>query len=372
VANLLVVPLVAITVPLGMLLAATAPISAQLATILAATLNLTTSAILWLTERLGSALVTGKPSVFVVAWLYALIALLVWFNQAWAKKAFAALALTGLCAIVWVKALTPAKMETTLLDTQQGEATYCALPSGANMLVDAGSSSNQIVETFLKSKGVRTIDFLAVTSSGTVPESAATVMLNKFRVRHLILPFCATSDRFLTPLTHLAESLGTNVLVLSQGDSISGLGAEIECLAPKPLFTAFSDNKSSSAGRPALVLRITSQGKSILLAGSLGSDQQLVWGHDPNRRDSGSCPPAVSTVQSDLMLAADKGSPRVNSDWLLDQVQPSVIVFSGRLRPDAKFAARAAQRGILLHSLRQNGALTWFTGPGGSRLVTMN
>jgi len=300
--------------------------------------------------------VTGKPSIFIVAWLYGLIALLVWLQRPLAKKAFVALALTGLCAIVWVKALTPGRMETTILDTKQGEATYCSLPSGANLLVDAGSSRNQIVETFLKSKGVRTIDFLAITSSGIEPVSAAALVLDNFKVRHLILPFYVAGDRFLPALAHEAESLGTNLLVLSQGDSLGGLGAEIECLAPNPVFSALSNSKSSNLGRPGLVLRITSEGKSILLAGSLGSDQ-LLQGSD---------------VQSDLMLAAGKGSPRVNSDWLLDQVQPGVIVFSGRLRPDAKLAARAAQRGIILHSLRHDGALTWITSPAGSRLVTMN
>ncbi|MEO0107719.1 MAG: ComEC/Rec2 family competence protein, partial [candidate division WOR-3 bacterium] len=108
-ANLVAMPFVTLATPLGLLLVAVAPFSSHIAQLLANTLGLVTSGIIRLTEQFGSAdwamIVTGQPKLWIVVWLYCLVALLVAIRQRWAQRALVGIALGGLGLLVWGNAL---------------------------------------------------------------------------------------------------------------------------------------------------------------------------------------------------------------------------------------------------------------------------
>ncbi len=61
-------------------------------------------------------------------------------------------------------------LEVTFLDVGQGDAIFISLPNGGNVFIDGGSTSSRniydkVIESFLKYKGVRNLDFLFLTHS---------------------------------------------------------------------------------------------------------------------------------------------------------------------------------------------------------------
>lgn len=73
-------------------------------------------------------------------------------------------------AVIILLARGRSGLEVTFLDVGQGDAIFISLPNGGNVFIDGGSTSSRniyekVIETFLKYKGVRRLDFLFLTHS---------------------------------------------------------------------------------------------------------------------------------------------------------------------------------------------------------------
>ena len=343
-ANLIVVPLVAVAVPLGMLMMAVSPLSHALAAILGQSLNLVLSAILWLGETLGSfrwsAVITGQPSILLVLWLYALLLLLAGFRRVWMRKAFLFTALAGLSVIVWSQAFTRPALRVTFLDAGQGTATYLEFPNGRKMLVDAGEARTQIVGDFLRSRGVNRVDLLAITHPDRHVYTPVQELLGRVRFDHVLVPTDSTDDPTYNSLLRTLGNSGARIHVVSRDDTIKGLGAECVALSPAALYRPFLLDRSLSPNDVSLVLRVEYNGYSMLLPGDL--DQTGLMGNEPAR--------------ADLLLASHRGGTRANSDAFLDLVQPRVAVVPGTARLRPGLTQRLAERDITVYNLRRDGA----------------
>ncbi|MEO0108994.1 MAG: hypothetical protein ABIK62_07500, partial [candidate division WOR-3 bacterium] len=316
--------------------------------------------------------------LWIVIWLYCLVALLVAIRQRWAQRALVAIALGGLGFLAWSNALSPEQVEVTFLDTVDGEATFFTC-LGQSVLIDAGSPDNQIVEHYLRSKGRTGVDLLFVTRLSPSSCAAVQKLLGRMKIGRLLVPSQGLADSAVRSLMACARQQGVPVTALLVGDEVRftrdsrvrtdhgspPIGSSTDSLPAQeqpdrrdrrpeatPVIRVLVPSRNLAAAAQAgllgpeqlpAVLKIVCGKRSVLLAGAL-RDPRLVLDSD---------------VSSELLLMPQHGSIRANSEEFLDAVRPKVAVLSGRLSPSPVLAERIRKRGIRLHCLRQDGALVW-------------
>jgi competence protein ComEC len=343
-ANLIVVPLVGLATPLGLLLVAAAPLYSGLGSVLAATLNLILSGIMFLTEGMSvfpsAVAIVGRPPLPVIIWLYGLILLLPGLGKAWVRKVFVFTSLAGLSVILWSSALQPSRLRVTFLDLPKGEATCLELPNGRNLLIDAGGGKSPLVRTFLNSRGINALDLLVLSHPHPHVTAGVEDLSRDLRIRHLLVPVDSTTDSNYTALMTRLRALGTEVAVAGQGDRIQGLGVQAEVFSPTRLLRTCYLSNQLGANDLSLVLRVEYQGCSFLFSGDLDQADLLE-------------PPLPP---SELLKSPHQGSVRANSPFLLDLARPSCLVLAARPRPKPKLVERLGERGIALVNLRAEGA----------------
>ena len=150
----------------------------------------------------------------------------------WALNALLAL----LAVVVWQWALrTPdGRLHITLLDVGSGDALLVQTPSGRNLLVDGGPSSNLLSEALGRRLpyGERQIDYLVVAATGEAQLAALPRALERFPVQNVLWsgpPAGGYSARLLQ------KSLAAQripVINAQQGQTLDlGAGAKLEVLA---------------------------------------------------------------------------------------------------------------------------------------------
>src|SRR5699024_8777060 len=78
-------------------------------------------------------------------------------------------------------------MQVHFIDVGQGDSILIQSPSGKNMLIDAGTKSNvPKVVSFLKSKGVSTLDYVVATHPHADHIGGLIAVLNNFKVNQFV------------------------------------------------------------------------------------------------------------------------------------------------------------------------------------------
>jgi len=93
------------------------------------------------------------------------------------------------------------KLTVHYVDVGQGDATFIFLPDGTNMLIDAGTeeASEQLV-SYIKSLGVRQINYFVVTHSDADHTGGAEEILTNFEVKTIYRPFQIAVNKDGTPI----------------------------------------------------------------------------------------------------------------------------------------------------------------------------
>jgi competence protein ComEC len=257
-ANLLVVPLVGFATPLAFVVALFHLFAPFLAKIFAETLWLTLSAILFITDKLGglsfSSIDMPKPSVGLIIVLYGLIFMLFYLNRPIVRKAFVLILLVSLNILAWSSVFPKRQLTITCLDVYNGDATVMQFPNGKTIIINTGDRKNEILPTFLKSKGIKTIDFLVITN--THPDYYQGIeLLNKdFRIEKAIDP----NDPYSKIFNYLAED---KTIALSSDEviKVDGLGVNLE------VASALVKRRYPNS----MELKVVNNNFSMLFAGSL-------------------------------------------------------------------------------------------------------
>jgi competence protein ComEC len=361
IANLLVVPLVGIALPWGMLVMVAHLFSHTLTSFLSQPLDYLVTAIRLLAERIGgfawSAPVVGRPSPLLIVWFYVLV-LLAYFalTRRWARKALLFTAVAGAGVWVWSSALQPPRLRVTFLDTIQGDATFIEFPDGRRMLIDAGSSNDFWLPQFLRSHGVGRLDLLAISHPDPHVCAGVENLIDLIPIRTCLVPIDSTGEPAFDSLIHDLKRRGTQVLTVGEGDRLSGscdyssyslLSTHYslfsaEFLHPAPLHRQYYLDHLLSANDLSLVLRLSAGSDTILMAGDMDNPGLI----------------AEQSAHANWLHAPHQGSIRANNDVLLDEVQPRDVVITGWYRTKPQLSARCASRGITVHNLRADGALT--------------
>jgi len=233
----------------------------------------------------------------------------------------------------------------TFLDVGQGLATVVRT-AGHALVYDAGpaysvdaDAGNRVVVPYLRATGVTGLDALVVTHNDNDHAGGAAAVMRT-------LP----PSLFLSSLAadHPAQALAPYRVPCYAGQRWEWDGVLFEMLYPTP---ASYDRDLRRANWRSCVLRVTAQGRRVLLTG------------DIEARDEQALLAAGADLRADALLVPHHGSRTSSTASFLDAVQPGVAVFTVGYRnrfghPRADVAARYAERGVRMLRTDRTGALT--------------
>jgi len=230
----------------------------------------------WMASWRGNDIPLPSPSIWLMVSFYILLlAFLIPVEKRPVKKWLNGLVAATLAMIVFLPfVIAPApqaqsaEMKLTLLSVGAGQCAVMQLPSGKIVLIDAGSQTPDLwrrcLSPFLKSQGLSRIDSIYLSHANYDHFSGAADAARVAEVKHIFTgPSFALEAKEHLAGHHLLESLSAPPLVLTTGRKIE-LDSQtmLEVLWP-PADADLRDNDAS------LVLKVTSQGRTILFTGDI-------------------------------------------------------------------------------------------------------
>ncbi|MCR5215880.1 MAG: ComEC/Rec2 family competence protein [Lachnospiraceae bacterium] len=321
----------------------------------------------------GSSLILGKPALLGILFFYLLMGGVLWLDGMrgdWLssknKKYLQLFAMV--LALFCVTFRQMCGMECTILDVDQGDGIY--LRCGTHhMMIDGGSCGINLVGEyriipFLKSRGVRSLDYVCITHGDWDHLSGVVELLEscEIPVKQLILPeipLDLASPHYLEVLC-LAREKGTRVEFIHRGEGFMLGRMEFTCLHPAPQKVYESENDIStvlyatygeedlSHGNEVLLqvdsflenpcrkeIHLDSPGVQFLFTGDIGCkvEEEILGAMEQNETeecDGNRLGGELSSV--DVYKVAHHGSRYSNSSAFLEACCPSLAVISAGVK----------------------------------------
>ena len=265
---------------------------------------------------------------------------------AWQRRRPAAALLILLYAAIYLFAPGPLRIH--FLDVGQGDGIFFKMPSGNTWMVDGGSSNISRLGAyrlapFLRSQGVRRLDFVIVSHPDIDHISGISDLLSAgWPVGRLIVASQAAGIDEGRELIRLAEEKGTEVVYLSQGQTIRDGKVALRCLYPA------DDPDINDTNEMSLVLELRYEAFSLLLTGDIGIpvEEEL----------------AGRLSATSVLKVAHHGSGGSSGEAFLEKAAPPVAVIScGRNNlyghPHPTALQRLADAGSQIYMTMEQGAI---------------
>ena len=253
----------------------------------------------------GSYRIPSPPATVTVAFFCA-VGVVAWMLHArgarWRAATLAAggFALVALIATVafypFAPALSPHRLEATVLDVGQGDAIFISFPNGKTMLLDGGGQyggsraggartgldiGEHVVSPYLWSRGLKRIDVLALSHAHQDHLDGLLSVLENFSVGELWVSRDIRTPAFAA-LVRKAESRGVRITHHRRGDTfaIGDVGGLV--LWPDDVSAA-----GAAANNDSLVLRLEYGRRTFLLPGDIevAVENELFAREDPLATD---------------------------------------------------------------------------------------
>ena len=235
VANLVVGPLLAVVLGLGVLAALTGWALPWVATAFNAANYLVITALLGLVEWMAglpfAAVEVPRPGLgFLVfaAGLCLLGPLLP--HSVRVRKAAIYAVLCGLNVAGWSHVLRERELEIVFLDVGQGDAAFVRFPDGKTMVIDGGERSDRfaygdwVLVPFLRHMGVGKVDVVVVSHPHNDHIGGLVALLEQVEVEHFVDGGQSYDSWTATRLRQLVAERGVRYHRVAAGDSLAGLG----------------------------------------------------------------------------------------------------------------------------------------------------
>lgn len=346
--NLLLIPLMTILMYAGMLAAFVSAFSMKAACVPAAFCSLILKfyekAGKWSLRLPGSVFVCGKPREWKLIFYYGtLAALLIWRAGARRRQKLRICAAEEeeesvkkeprirqkqtvfvlVCLFIHLILFLriPAGLEFTMMDVGQGDGLFLKTEQGTAVLVDGGSSDISGVGTyrilpFLKSQGIRRLDYVIVTHMDADHYSGVEEILEKsaepgeMKVGCLLLSKQSSEEKKGEGLIRLAKEAGAEARIIEEGMCIRDGALELTCLYPEKGMRNGDKNEGS------VVLKAVFGEVSLLLTGDLGEEGER------KLLESG------ENLDCDILKAGHHGSRTSTTEEWLQAVSPKLTIIS--------------------------------------------
>ncbi len=215
----------------------------------------------------------------------------------------------------------PAGLEFTMMDVGQGDGLFLKTEQGTAVLVDGGSSDISGVGTyrilpFLKSQGIRRLDYVIVTHMDADHYSGVKEILKKsaepggMKVGCLLLSKQSSEEEKGEELIRLVKEAGAEARIIEEGMCIRDGALELTCLYPEKGMRSRDKNEGS------VVLKAVFGEVSLLLTGDLGEEGER------KLLESG------ENLDCDILKAGHHGSRTSTTEEWLQAVSPKLTLIS--------------------------------------------
>lgn len=328
VANLVVVPLLALAVGLGLLAALTGWILPWVATAFNAANYLVLVGLIelvsWWASLPFSSVPVPRPGMLFIA-VTAVLCLLgpLLPHRAWARKAAIFALLVWLNVAVWTYALRSRDLEIVFLDVGQGDAAFVRFPDGKTMVVDGGERSayfdcgEQVLLPFLRYMGVRRVDVVVASHSHNDHIGGLVALLEQMEVGHFLDSGQVYDSWTARRLQELIAERGVGYHRVAAGDSLVGLGGVAGLvLHPTVDFVDADGNTPFGLNNGSVVFSLQHGTVRVLFTGDVEQETDpaiLAWG---------------PRLQARLLKVAHHGSRTSSQPLFIEAVAPAVAVMS--------------------------------------------
>jgi competence protein ComEC len=340
-----VVPLVGLSMPLGIVALVANLVSPWLATIFAQSLWLVLTLLLKLAVFMGrldwAIWEPGRWSWILVGWVYLLGLLALRLNRSRFRAAFGVLLLVGLGVIAWQGVFRRPGDAVTFLDPKQGDAVLLEDSLGRRVLFDAGVGGTGALRDYLRSRGIHSLDAVVVTHPDNDHYGGLVDLPEYFRIRQLLVPTTQSQDSDYQRLLHRLLAKGTDVVVVGRGARLSGFGFGVDFLWPDEATRAQFLSGAARTNDVSLVAIVTRGRYRMILTGDMDSPDFL----------------ADTDLRADLLKSPHHGSVKGNPPGLYGRVRPGNVVAMGRYPTPARLETRFAGTGVDYINTRVDGAV---------------
>ena len=328
VANIVVVPLLALAVGLGLLAALTGWILPWVATAFNAANYLVLVGLIelvsWWAALPFASVTVPRPGMLFVAGAAALCLLgPLLSHKAWARKAVIFTVLVSLNVAVWSYALRSHDLEIVFLDVGQGDAAFVRFPNGKTMVVDGGERNayfdcgEQVLLPFLRYMGVRRVDVVVASHPHNDHIGGLVALLEQMEVGHFLDSGQGYDSWTAQRLRELIAERGVHYRRIAAGDSLAGLGGVAGLvLHPTADFVDADGDTPFGLNSGSVVFSLQHGAVRVLFTGDVEQETDpviLAWG---------------ARLQAQLLKVAHHGSRTSSQPLFIEAVAPAVAVMS--------------------------------------------
>ena len=376
VANLLIVPVLTVTLALGFALFAVSWMGTAVGTVVAFVLGLFAkyiNGVIYVVSILPFATVDMfTMNIWKMLVYYLLFVILYLLIMKKSRKAV--FTVSGICAIlviciIAVNVYTGSLLRVTFINVGQGDAALIHIPGGKTAIIDGGGSSavsetdlgEKLFVPYLKHSGVETIDYAFVSHFDKDHAQGIAAAARLMNVKNLVLPHRRENEaiEYKDIIEKTAKEKGINVLYFMEGDSLTIDGVRFEAFAPTRKNV---QNRAFSENNKSLVLKLTYGETSFLFTGDieLEAESKVAKYGD--------------AIRADVLKVAHHGSKTSSTEKFIKTCAPKYAIISEGKDNSYGFPARETittlvRNNVDIYQTSECGDISFYVGGDGMKWI---